>query len=281
MRYVRRGRFSNPFLLFGIILVSFSSSSSQTYLIPKISSPPIMDGNLSDWNTSFSLSFVVHNTGLAATQSTFVSLAWDPQFLYLAYHCVDSKIVGSAKTQDAPIFNTDDLVEFFIDPDGDSKNYVEIGVNAFSTDYDILIQCATDACGGWKDDITWDATNMQTVAAKTPSGYDVEIKIPFTSLNSIPNGGFTTPQVGTVWKGNAFRIDYGSTTEYLAISAYPGDTFGFHQPTLFKSFRFTDYATAIHPLKSSKKNPTHIPRFEILNSKGRIQLVTVSGKILK
>ena len=53
------------------------------------------------------------------------------------------------KKKDSKIYETDDLVEIFIDPDGDGKNYLEIGVNAFSTHYDMLVKCISPECGGW------------------------------------------------------------------------------------------------------------------------------------
>jgi hypothetical protein len=221
-------------------------SYAQTFAVYKVALAPTIDGNISEWNTPFYGPFVSHQTGAVATQATSVSFSWDNQNLYVAYNCVDSKIVGSAQNQDAAIFNTDDLVELFIDADGDTKNYVELGVNAYSTNYDFILKCVSASCGGWSDDQAWDISNFQTAAAITNTGYAVEMKIPFSSLNSVPNGGFAIPVIGTKWKGNAFRIDYGKpNTEYLAIEAYTGGNFGFHQPALFKTFEFVDTPTGI------------------------------------
>ncbi|MDR7210324.1 hypothetical protein [Flavobacterium piscis] len=46
------------------------------------------------------------------------------------------------------------------------------------------------------------------------------------------------PSAETKWKGNAFRIDYGNTTEYLALEPYTTTDFGFHQPEEFITFEF-------------------------------------------
>ncbi|HEU4789831.1 MAG TPA: carbohydrate-binding family 9-like protein [Flavobacterium sp.] len=201
---------------------------------------PIIDGDLSDWKNPFIGPFVKHNSGEKGAQETYVSLSWDSQNLYLAYRCGDSKIVGSTRKHDYPIFDRDDLVEIFIDADGDSQNYLEIGVNAFSTNYDMLINCVSSDCGGWKTDISLDISQMETVSKIDKDGFCVEIKLPFSSLSTIKNSGFLIPTINTKWRGNIFRIDYGKETDYLAISAYNGSQFGFHQPEQFKTFEFKD-----------------------------------------
>lgn len=221
--------------------VSFSAKSqSQTFPIYKITNTLSIDGDLSDWKTPFIGPFVIHNSGLKATQATYVSLSWDNANVYLAYKSKDSKIIGSEKKKDAQLFKTDDLVELFLDPDGDSQNYIEIGVNAFSSNYDMIIHCVSPSCGGWNTDISLDILGIKTASKITTDGYNVEIMIPFSSLTSIKDSGFTIPVVGTKWKGNLFRIDYGNATEYLAISPYGALGYGFHQPEQFKTFEFVE-----------------------------------------
>jgi hypothetical protein len=227
-----------PKLLKYLFLICYVTANCQTHPIYKTTKAPIIDGNLSDWNLPFSGPFVEHNSAKKASQNTLVALAWDADFLYLAYNCVDTKIVGSKKKHDAPIFKSDDLVEFFLDADGDGKNYLEIGVNPYSSAYDLLIKCVSPDCGGWKNNPSFAVANMQTASKINKTGYSVEIRIPFTSLKIIENGGFSIPTIGTKWKGNAFRIDYGSKTEYLSLAAYSSSKFGFHQPKQFTTFEF-------------------------------------------
>jgi hypothetical protein len=223
------------------LIILFSASlSSQNISIQKAKKQLIIDGNISDWETPFLGPFVVHNSGEKATQNTFVSLSWNDENLFIAYNCIDSKITGSAKKRDSQIFYTDDLVEVFLDPDGDGQNYVEVGVNAFSTNYDLLLKCISPQCGGWKTAIDFDIKGMETVSKINPEGYTVEIKIPFSSLEKIKNGNFQKPKTGTKWKGNTFRIDYGNTIEYTALQSYKSLKFGFHQPAEFAVFEFVE-----------------------------------------
>jgi hypothetical protein len=213
---------------------------SQTIPIHKTNEKIIIDGDLTDWKTPFLGPFVIHNSGEKASQNTFVSLSWNDKNLYIAYRSQDSKIIGSSQKKDSQIYNTDDLVEIFLDPDGDGQNYLEIGVNAFSTNYDMLIKCPSPACGGWNASMVFDIAEIEAVSKITPEGFSTEIKIPFSSLEKIENGNFTQPKTGTKWKGNTFRIDYGNTTEYLALQSYKSLIFGFHQPQEFAVFEFVE-----------------------------------------
>lgn len=227
-------------LVFYSIILFSTVATAQTIPVHKTNEKIIIDGDLSEWKTPFLGPFVIHNTGEKASQQTFVSLSWNNKNLYLAYKCTDSKIIGTPQTKDSQIFNTDDLAEIFLDPDGDGQNYIEIGVNAFSTNYDLVLKCISPECGGWNTSMNFDIKGMESVSKINSDGYTVEIKIPFSSLKKIENGGFMKPKIGTKWRGNAFRIDYGNTTEYLALQPYKTSVFGFHQPTEFAVFEFVE-----------------------------------------
>ncbi|MFD1605132.1 carbohydrate-binding family 9-like protein [Flavobacterium artemisiae] len=230
-----------PKFLFSIcLLISILKLNAQTFPVYKVKSEITIDGNLSDWKNPFLGPFLIHNTSGKATQETFVSLSWNDENLYLAYKCQDSQILGSQQKKDSKIFETDDLAEIFLDPDGDGKNYLEVGVNAFSTYYDVLLKCISPECGGWNMAMDFDIKGIKAISKTTTEGYIVEIKIPFSSLEKIENGHFAKPKAGTKWKGNAFRIDYGNTTEYLALQPYKSAVFGFHQPKEFAVFEFVE-----------------------------------------
>jgi hypothetical protein len=226
-----------------ILFAGFLSSItnySQTIPIHKTNEKLIIDGDLSDWKTPFLGPFVIHDSAKSATQSTYVSLSWNDENLYVAYRSADSKIVGTSQKKDSSIFFTDDLVEIFIDPDGDGQNYLEMGVNAFSSNYDMLIKCVSPICGGWSTTMSFDILGIEAQSKITPEGFCTEIKIPFSSLGIIKNGNFKQPKNGTKWRGNTFRIDYGNTTEYLALQSYKSLKYGFHQPEEFAVFEFTE-----------------------------------------
>lgn len=227
-------------VFFFLTLFSVFTIYGQTIPVYKIEENIIIDGDLSEWKSPFSTPFVIHNSGEKATQNTFVLLSWNDENLYLAYRAADSQIIGMSRKKDAKIFETDDLVEVFIDPDGNGENYLEIGVNAFSAYYDLIVQCISPKCGGWKTSIAFDIEGLEAHSKITPEGFCTEIKIPFSSLEKIKNGNFKTPKAGTKWKGNMFRIDYGNTTEYQALEPYKSGKFGFHHPEEFGVFEFIE-----------------------------------------
>ena len=227
-------------IAFLFLIVSAQQIKSQAILVQQTNQPIVIDGDLSDWKNPFSQEFVIHNSGKKVTQSTIASLSWDKKFLYIAYNCIDSEIVGTTRKKDHPIFNTDDLVEIFIDPAGDAKNYIEIGVNAFNSNYDIHIQCLGGDCAKRKSNLSVTIKGLQTASKITEFGYSLEIAIPFSSLNEITNGHFKTPKNGTTWKGNLFRIDYGQIKEYQSLKPYKSKKHGFHQPVEFAEFKFVN-----------------------------------------
>ncbi|MFH6949927.1 carbohydrate-binding family 9-like protein [Flavobacterium sp. FlaQc-51] len=227
-------------ITFILCLICSIANYSQSVPVYKTNEKINIDGDLSDWKTPFLGPFIIHNSGEKASQNTFVSLSWNDENLYIAYRSTDSKIIGKAQKRDSPIFNTDDLVEIFIDSDGDGQNYVEIGVNAFSSNYDMLLKCISPICGGWNTTMSFDIAGLEAVSKITPEGYNTEIKIPFSSLETIKNGNFFKPKIGTKWKGNTFRIYYGNTTEYLALQPYKSLKYGFHQPEEFAVFEFVE-----------------------------------------
>ena len=225
-------------IAFLFLIVSAQQIKSQAILVQQTNQPILIDGDLSDWKNPFSQEFVIHNSGKKVTQSTVASLSWDKKFLYIAYNCIDSEIVGTTRKKDHPIFNTDDLVEIFIDPAGDAKNYIEIGVNAFNSNYDLFIQCNNNDCSKRKSDLSLNIKGLRTASKITELGYSVEIAVPFSSLNEIKNGQFKTPKIGTTWKGNLFRIDYGQIKKYQSLKPYQSKKHGFHQPAEFAEIKF-------------------------------------------
>ncbi|KRD10665.1 hypothetical protein ASE21_12350 [Flavobacterium sp. Root901] len=227
-------------LLYLLVFLFSISNYSQVIPIYKTAENILIDGDLTDWKTTFFGPFVIHNSGKKAAQNTMVSFSWNDENLYIAFRCADSQIIGKPQPKDSKIYETDDLAEIFIDPDGDGKNYIEIGVNAFSTYYDMLLKCISPDCGGWNAAMDFDISGFETVSKITSEGFCTEIKIPFASLEKIKYGNFTKPKTGTKWKGNAFRIDYGNTTEYLALQPYKSLKFGFHQPKDFAVFEFVE-----------------------------------------
>lgn len=233
------------------LIVCVLGFSQKSYTV-NYSTNITIDGDLSDWDLiPFTDEFVDHDLGTITNevQSTKAKLAWDDDNLYVAFLALDRDMSTTDGEQDAAIFSTDDLVEIFIDADGNGIDYIEIGANAEEVYYDYVLECVSSTCGGWKDNQAFDLQGFDVKASyigtlnnvvDTDVQYVIEFKIPFTALNAIPNGGFSTPLNGDKWKANLFRVDPNvwHGTEYLSWS--PHNSFGFHQPAKFGELVFSD-----------------------------------------
>lgn len=212
----------------------------------------VIDGNLSDWGSiPFTPDFVIHNTSAAALRNTKAKMLWDNNNLYVAFQVTDQDMKGSLVAHDASIFNSDDLIEVFLDFDGNGTNYIELGVSVINTSYDFIIICPAASCGGWQSNTAWNITGFQSAVQRTGTvnnagdtdvGWNIEMQIPFSGLATATGSGFSIPAASTHWRGNLFRIDYSTPVaaaqEYQAWSPYT--SFGFHQPASFGHFYFSD-----------------------------------------
>jgi hypothetical protein len=268
------------------------ANSNDTYSIQKVASPPTIDGQITDWQNIPVMTFSVHNTGASGTAGGFAQAVWDDEAIYFAFTIQDNDVRATLTNQDDNLFNSDDLVEIFLDFDGDGQNYVELGISAADVNYDMTV-CPTVTCGSWSSNTTWDIAGLETAVTVvglinnqpiTDQGYFVEIKIPFSGLQSAPLAGFTTPEVSTIWKGNVYCINYatsGSAIDYLSWSNYT--SFGFHQPNDFASFVFADIPVSVSNA-TAQLNLRALGENKWMNLDNQISSITVydlSGQIVK
>jgi len=80
---------------------------------------------------------------------TEVRVMWDPAWLYVRFLCKDDHPYLPPHNPGDPIY-TGDVVEVFIDPVGDCREWVEVELNAASESYDQLTLCTGEP--------KWDAT---------------------------------------------------------------------------------------------------------------------------
>jgi hypothetical protein len=214
--------------------------------IPRISATLEPDGRLDEpeWGAAVAVPFVRAPDGPAAGDRIRARLLWSPRFLYVAFEVRDQLLVSQFAERDDPIYNQD-VVEVFLDEDGDGKNYYEFQVSPAGVQFDQLL---TQPRTG--DPKAFDARDFRagvaldgTLNDDTPDrGYVVELQIPFASL-----AGFSTqqPQPGTVWRGNLFVLDATRLPDQPRQTA-PQEGFAwsapkkndFHEFRRFGEFRF-------------------------------------------
>ncbi|MFI3315109.1 MAG: sugar-binding protein [Rikenellaceae bacterium] len=144
--------------------------------------------------------------------STRMKMLWDEANLYIAAELIEPHIWATLTERDATIYFDNDF-EVFIDPDGDTHNYFEFEINAFGTEWDLLMTKPYIFGGTY-------INGYQMVGLETsvkhygtindPSDQDdkwvVEMKIPFSALvNRKVNAGES-------WRMNFSRVEWLSVT---------------------------------------------------------------------
>jgi hypothetical protein len=140
-------------------------------------------------------------------------MLWDNHALYIAFSCRDPEMWTTMATHDSSLW-AEEVVEVFIDPDGDGRDYYELEVNPLNVVVDLKIFTLTPE---WKSDIGWDTKNLKTAVkaygtVNNPDdrdiGWTAEIAIPWEGFEGIP-GGTKPPSPGDQWRLNLYRIERG------------------------------------------------------------------------
>jgi len=178
-----------------IFLIATSAWSTKTEapqlnLHPKLDLTPAtasikVDGVLNEvaWRTAgHAVNFVERYPGdnVAPKQATEAMITYDEDYLYIAFKCDDDPAtVRATMCQRDNIFNGDDKVGVWIDTYGDASWAYGLFVNPYGVQGDIL----WSSVGG--DDFSYDLI-WKSAAQITPTGYDVELAIPFSGMR-FPN----------------------------------------------------------------------------------------------
>jgi hypothetical protein len=132
----------------------YSQYYPRTYVARRITSPLIIDGNLSkvEWQqTPWSDAFDdIRGPDDVPSEDdrpppsclTRVKMVWDDDFLYigaLLQADADHPVVASFTHRNDPIFQHDSDFEVFVDPTTSTHNYKEFEVNAYNTVWNLLL----------------------------------------------------------------------------------------------------------------------------------------------
>lgn len=161
-------------------------------------------------------------------QATEVRAGWDAAHLRLLFLVADTLPWATLTERDAPLY-TEEVVEVFLDPEGDGAGYFEIEVNPNNA---VLDCCVRRIRSGYRKDFRWQCEGLQTAVQRVPSGWTVELAIPFMSVTN------RVPLAGDSWRVNFTRIDRptGLPRELSAWS--PTGLAQFHVPARFGLLTF-------------------------------------------
>jgi hypothetical protein len=220
------------------------------YHVTRISSSDAESGRFRwpDWSLAAPIEFskIRHEPedGLPLRERTQVAALWDQQNLYLAFTVFDQEIWATIAERNARLF-PEECVEFFIDPDGDGRRYIETQVNSLGTIRELLVD--------------------GTIPHPTPAQYDDMARWQFRALRSevselngdehqitgwrlqaaIAWGDFDfshrawPPQPGEELRINFYRYERPqSGVGSLELSGWSWVNGSFHQPDRFGRFIF-------------------------------------------
>jgi len=146
---------------------------------------------------------------------TRVKMLWDDHYLYIAAELNEPHIWAKLQQRDTVIFYDNDF-EVFIDPDGDTHEYLELEMNAFNTLWDLMLTRPYRDNG--RDIDSWDIRGIKSAvkvhgSINDPSDTDdkwiVELALPMTVLTEVGK----TPRDGDQWRINFSRVNWRTVTE--------------------------------------------------------------------
>ncbi len=176
--------------------------------------PIAVDGRLDDagWQGVVAASAFVSPDGadLGAGRRTEARMTWDDTYLYVAFTCPDTNIRNDFAGRDATLWQAD-VVEIYLDPGADGKDYLELQVSPTGEIFDALFpgrrtpEWPEAAKNLTLTGMVGKITSQGTV--NTDGEPDVswiaEIAIPWAEIPGVGKA----PEGGTEWAANLYRID--------------------------------------------------------------------------
>lgn len=204
------------------------NQSNQQLLCFKTPSPCGGDFLQVPWATLPVSSTFVHSHGEGGPcYNTQVQVAWEPQFLYVRFHCEDDEILATMEKRDQPLYD-EEVVEVFLAPTSLGQ-YFEFNLSPRNVIFDSLITHDGTTFTGHPE---WDCLGLKhgvfrrNAANRVFGDWDGYLAIPFECLN-------TKPASGQSIRANFYRIKRLGGEQFLAWSATEVKPANFHVPTKF------------------------------------------------
>lgn len=143
---------------------------------------------------------LIHDPARTPAHPTEAAVTWDDTHLYLAFACSGGAFWSRYQQRDDRLWE-EEVVEVFLDPDGDGRRYAEIEVSPANVVVDLLIEAPRASGPGAR---RWDVEGLQTAVARHGAGWIAEIAIPWSALSAA--GVARAPAPGDRWRVGLYRI---------------------------------------------------------------------------
>jgi len=244
--------------------VTYSQHIEQ-YTVNKINSIITIDGKLDEnvWDSAEpTRDFVILGDNQNAAKSkAWAKMLWDENNLYVAFYCQDTKIWATYEDRDDPLYR-EDVVEVYIDPDADGKNYLEIEVNPLNTIFDLWL--TKPWSDGGQGNTGWTMADLSTAIsvagtisdnADSDTAWICEMAMPFSEMKFAANSMNYPPLENDRWRFNLYRFDRASTNDPNGeATGWSQTTGGQHEPDRFGSILFNGLTTEIAKSAESVHN---------------------------
>ncbi len=211
--------FARPCMTLIIALVLTVSAKAQTpprtYVAHKAIGPIVIDGKSNDsaWqNVAWTDDFIDIEGEQVPKYRTRMKMIWDDANLYFYAEMEEPHVWGTLKQRDTVIFYNNDF-EVFIDPNGDTHDYMEFEMNALNTGWDLWL---TKPYRNHPKVIDgWDINNLKTAVhingtLNDPNdideGWSVEIAMPWDAL--LEASGKNKVPAHEFWRINFSRVNW-------------------------------------------------------------------------
>jgi hypothetical protein len=152
---------------------------------------------------------------------TEAKLLWDDTYVYVAFTCQDEDVWTTYTQHDEPLYNQE-VVEMFIDADGDGKTYNELEISPANVTFDAYFPSHREDL---PKAITWESGMKTAVVVDgtlndpndVDKGWTAEAAIPIAKLAAVPH---VPPLVGDKWRINLYRLDWSNNRKVNEGSAF-------------------------------------------------------------
>jgi hypothetical protein len=207
----------------------------------RVAEPPRIDGLLDEaaWKSASPVELVQSFDGRRAQRRTIARLVRDDEALYVAFECEDPDVWGTFENRDDPLYG-EEVVELFLDADGDGRTYHELEVSPRNTIFDAYFPRRREGM-----ELGFDARASSAVQVRgtlddrsdQDRGWSVELRIPFAALTHLPR---TPPGAGDRWRFNLYRLEQLSPGHIEGQAFSPLGVRDFHHLTRFGWLDFVE-----------------------------------------